>query len=215
MITSMIEDFINRYELNNSLLNNRFIHSSSNKKCNYDRDEFLGSAFLNLAAAHLLCTKYPDKSAEHLTALRSIYVNISRLHKISLKIGLDKYVDAHTNVKYNSKKIYADILEAFIGRLPPEYIYKFVNEYILDESIVPIVYPNNDPISKVKELFDEQGLINEFDRFVCTEVHQDNSSNPEHGFIYKYKQYSTSKYKSKKDAKRELCKLILQQTILI
>ena len=111
---SVIQDF-----------NQALIHSSGDKKINYENLEFFGDAVLRLAASSFIETKYPELSVGERSELRSQIVSDEWLTKFGKKIGIEKLIIKGPKAlgDENSKNtIIGEATEALIGA-----IYKCFN----------------------------------------------------------------------------------------
>lgn len=102
---------------------------------NSERLEYLGDAVLSSIVADYLYKKFPYQNEGFLTEMRSRIVSRSRLHKLSLKMGIDKLI-FHGNGTYTaSKSIYGDTFEALIGAIYLDQGYMFTRGVILHRII--------------------------------------------------------------------------------
>ena len=72
--------------------NQVFIHSSEDKKINYEKLEFFGDAVLRLAASNFIEKKYPQMSVGERSELRAQIVSDEWLTKLGKKIGIEKLI---------------------------------------------------------------------------------------------------------------------------
>lgn len=83
---------------------------------NYERLEFLGDSVLGTIISELIYKYFPNRREGFLTSIRARIVSRDSLNRISRKIELDKKIVAKNNIS-ESKKIYGDVFEAFIGAM--------------------------------------------------------------------------------------------------
>ena len=111
---SIIQDF-----------NQALIHSSDDKKINYEELEFFGDAVLRLAASNFIEKKYPEMRVGERSELRAQIVSDEWLTKLGKKINIDKLIIKGPKAlgDENSKNtIIGEATEALIGA-----IYKCFN----------------------------------------------------------------------------------------
>jgi ribonuclease-3 len=111
---SVIQDF-----------NQALIHSSDDKRINYEKLEFFGDAVLRLAASNFIEKKYPQMNVGERSELRAQIVSDEWLTKLGKKIGIEKLIikGAKALGDENSKNtIIGEATEALIGA-----IYKCFN----------------------------------------------------------------------------------------
>ena len=105
--------------------NQALIHSSDNKKINYEKLEFFGDAVLRLAASDFIEKKYPQMSVGERSELRAQIVSDEWLTKLGEKIGIEKLIIKGPKAlgDENSKNtIIGEATEALIGA-----VYKCFN----------------------------------------------------------------------------------------
>ncbi len=111
---SIIQDF-----------NQALIHSSDDKKINYEELEFFGDAVLRLAASNFIEKKYPEMRVGERSELRAQIVSDEWLTKLGKKIGIEELIIKGPKAigDENSKNtIIGEATEALIGA-----IYKCFN----------------------------------------------------------------------------------------
>ena len=111
---SVIQDF-----------NQALIHSSDDKRINYEKLEFFGDAVLRLAASNFIEKKYPQMNVGERSELRAQIVSDEWLTKLGKKIGIEKLIIKGPKAlgDENSKNtIIGEATEALIGA-----IYKSLN----------------------------------------------------------------------------------------
>jgi len=101
------------------------------QQVNNERLEYLGDAVLSSIVADYLYKKFPYQNEGFLTELRSRIVSRSRLHKLSLKMGIDKLIYQGSGTFTASKSIYGDTFEALIGAIYIDRGYDFTRNIIL------------------------------------------------------------------------------------
>jgi len=105
--------------------NQVFIHSSEDKKINYEKLEFFGDAVLRLAASNFIEKKYPQMSVGERSELRAQIVSEEWLTILGKKIDIDKLIIKGPKAlgDENSKNtIIGEATEALIGA-----VYKCFN----------------------------------------------------------------------------------------
>lgn len=103
-----------------------------------ERLEFLGDAILDAVIAHHLFKIYPFEGEGFLTLMRSKIVSRKFLNALSLKLGMDEFVQWESRERH-SNSVYGDALEALIGAvyLDKGYdaTYKFIIHRILKNHV--------------------------------------------------------------------------------
>ena len=105
--------------------NKAFIHSSEDKKINYEKLEFFGDAVLRLAASNFIERKYPHMSVGERSELRAQIVSDEWLTKLGGEIGIEKLIIKGPKAlgdKNSKTTIIGEATEALIGA-----IYKCFN----------------------------------------------------------------------------------------
>ncbi len=105
--------------------NQVFIHSSEDKKINYEKLEFFGDAVLRLAASNFIEKKYPQMSVGQRSELRAQIVSDEWLTKLGKKIGIEKLIIKGPKAlgdKNSKNTIIGEATEALIGA-----VYKCFN----------------------------------------------------------------------------------------
>jgi ribonuclease-3 len=124
------------YPDNISLYRKAFTHSSAapeirdGVKDSYERLEFLGDAVLSTIIADYLFKKFPFKDEGFLTKMRSKIVSRNQLNKLSVRFGLQKFIDADFGFSKNNHSVHGDVFEALIGAIYLDKGYKFVSNFI-------------------------------------------------------------------------------------
>ncbi len=97
---------------------------------NNERLEFLGDAILDAVVADFLFKRFPNENEGFLTQMRSKIVKREFLNVLARKVGLDKFLVAHTNNSSPKRNLYGDALEAFLGAIYLDMGYKFTKKFI-------------------------------------------------------------------------------------
>jgi len=100
--------------------NQALIHSSDDKKINYEKLEFFGDAVLRLAATKFIEKKYPHMNVGQRSELRAQIVSDEWLTKLGKKIGIEKLIIKGPKAlgDENSKNtIIGEATEALIGAI--------------------------------------------------------------------------------------------------
>eukprot|EP01132_Coremiostelium_polycephalum_P000196 gene196-260_t len=115
-------------------------HSSAKIEQNSnERLEFLGDAVLSLVVAEYLFKKYPLQEEGFLTEIRSRIVNRASLGELAKKIGMDELLryDTRSVNQHNTRFVYGNALEAFIGAVYLDQGYMLCAKFIV-ESLLKI-----------------------------------------------------------------------------
>ena len=99
-----------------SLYRRALTHRSVSGKSN-ERLEYLGDAALGLAVAEQLYELYPHQQEGFLTKNRSKLVCREHLNELTHKMKLDELLIHNLHGKQNTKDIYGNLFEAFVGAL--------------------------------------------------------------------------------------------------
>lgn len=106
---------------NKNLLRDALTHSSTGRKNNYERLEFLGDRVLGLAVAEILYDRFPDEAEGDLAKRLAVLVQGKMLAQIALKINLGDYIDFSDAERVaggaENQNILSDVFEAMIGAL--------------------------------------------------------------------------------------------------
>jgi ribonuclease-3 len=127
--------------VNISLYRKAFTHSSAapeikdGVKDSYERLEFLGDAVLSSIIADYLFKKFPFKDEGFLTKMRSKIVSRNQLNKLSVRFGLQKFIDADFGISRSSHSVHGDVFEALIGAIYLDKGYRFTQQYVQDKII--------------------------------------------------------------------------------
>ena len=94
-----------------------FTHPSANKneEFNYQKLEFIGDALLGSIISVLSFKLKPNFNEGQLTKLKIFLVNTDFLSSLSLKYNFQNCIVAKNDEAKKSKKVLADVFEAFIG----------------------------------------------------------------------------------------------------
>jgi len=110
-----------------------FTHKSNTSNhelhLNNERLEYLGDAVLDAIVSDILYKRYPYKSEGELTRYRSNVVKRATLNRIALSLDFEKMLIAAPNANI-SKRLYGDMLEAFIGALYLDKGYRFTHTFV-------------------------------------------------------------------------------------
>jgi len=135
-ITQIIESIMNTNSFKTALTHKSFLKSNSTMK-SYENLEFLGDSLLHVYLSMFLYNSYPNYTEGRLVEERGLLESNNNLAKISLKIGLYKYLKADKKMSFTDPlitkvdhKILADIYESFLGALYIERGSKLLSEFI-------------------------------------------------------------------------------------
>ncbi len=135
---------------------------------NNERLEFLGDAILDAVVGDYLYQNFPDFDEGKLTQTRSKLVNTNQLSFFNKKIGINKFLETHTQNNLNEKHLYADALEAFIGAIYLDKGYKktysFIENKLLNiTDITEIINTETNHKSRLIELSQKKNFKIYFD----------------------------------------------------
>lgn len=146
-----IEDTIGIKFKNQELLHQSRIHKSllnENPNLNSDsneRLEFLGDSVIQTSVSILLYNKHPDWSEGTLSQARSKLVNGENLAKLSIKLGLGKYLLISKGEEENGgrkkQSNLADIFEALVGAIFLDQGFQKVQSFI-NSFMIPLDIEN-------------------------------------------------------------------------
>ena len=134
---SSLKNILGFYPKNISLYKQAFRHSSAAQevkkgvKDSNERLEYLGDAVLGAVIAEHLFTLFPYKDEGFLTKMRSKIVSRSQLNQLSVKLGLNKFIEASLERGSQSNSINGDAFEALIGAIYVDRGYKVARTFIL------------------------------------------------------------------------------------
>ncbi|MGN0771177.1 MAG: ribonuclease III [Christensenellales bacterium] len=152
------------YKFNNpQLLTIALTHSSYGHRHgvpDYERLEFLGDSVLDMLISDELYGMYPDDEEGALTTKRAFIVKGETLKKVSLSMGLDKYM--FINDRSGAEKAYSDVFESITGAIyldggiekAREFVLRFLKDYIEDTKMDA----KEDYKSRLKELYEGQKI---------------------------------------------------------
>jgi ribonuclease-3 len=124
------------YPGNISLYRKAFTHSSAaleiktGVKDSYERLEFLGDAVLSIVIADYLFKKFPFKDEGFLTKMRSRVVSRAQLNKLSVRFGLQKFIETDFGFNKNNHSVNGDVFEALIGAIYLDKGYDFTLHFV-------------------------------------------------------------------------------------
>ncbi|OFY16831.1 MAG: ribonuclease III [Bacteroidetes bacterium GWE2_42_24] len=100
-----------------------------------ERLEFLGDAILDAVVADYMFKKFPLRDEGFLTEMRSKVVSRTQLNKLCLKLGLNTFITAGSDLHSTWRSINGDAFEAFIGALYLDKGYSFTRQIIIQRII--------------------------------------------------------------------------------
>lgn len=100
-----------------------------------ERLEYLGDAILGAIIAEFLFKKFPFKDEGFLTETRSKIVSRAQLNQLSMKLGLNKLLNAQANGSGKAHSVNGDALEAFIGAIYLDKGYATCRKIIMENII--------------------------------------------------------------------------------
>jgi ribonuclease-3 len=130
------------YPGNISLYKKAFTHSSAASqikegvKDSYERLEFLGDAVLSVVIADYLFKKFPFRDEGFLTKMRSKIVSRAQLNKLSVRFGLQQFIEADFGLTRNNHSVNGDVFEALIGAIYLDKGYAFTHSF-LQYKVIP------------------------------------------------------------------------------
>lgn len=95
-----------------------------------ERLEYLGDAILDAIIAHHLFKIYPFEGEGFLTQMRSKIVSRKFLNALSVKLGMDAFVQWENRERHSSS-VYGDALEALIGAIYLDKGYNTTQKFII------------------------------------------------------------------------------------
>ena len=123
---------------NLALYTQAFRHNSVAKeikegvKDSNERLEYLGDAVLNAIIAEYLFRKFPYKDEGFLTKMRSKIVSRDHLNKLSLKLGLNKFLSLTHDPGFKYSSMNGDAFEALIGAIYMDKGFSTAQDFILN-----------------------------------------------------------------------------------
>lgn len=128
-----------------------FIHRSASytlhngQRINNERLEYLGDAILDAILSDFLFERFPDASEGFMTKIRSRIVNREVLNQLAISMGFDNILVSNVTSLNNTRNLYGDAFEAFIGsvfldigfkRTRKLFIKKVLNKYLDIDKII-------------------------------------------------------------------------------
>lgn len=101
-----------------------------------ERLEFLGDAVLDAIVANYFFQRFPLEEEGFLTMVKAKIVNRGYLNDLAVKMGVDTLLSA--NVKYKTKTIYGDALEALIGAVFLDKGFDKTEDFVVNRIIRPL-----------------------------------------------------------------------------
>ncbi len=132
-----LKELIGFYPQNLKLYDLAFKHKSASildsqgNFVNNERLEFLGDAVLGSIIADFLYNRFPQEDEGFLTKTRSKLVNRAFLTNLTLKMGLDVFIDSKTASNIKKSHILGDVLEALIGAIYLDKDYKTAKFFVI------------------------------------------------------------------------------------
>ncbi len=132
-----LKELIGFYPQNLKLYDLAFKHKSASildsqgNYVNNERLEFLGDAVLGSIIADFLYNRFPQEDEGFLTKTRSKLVNRAFLTNLTLKMGLDVFIDSKTASNIKKSHILGDVLEALIGAIYLDKDYKATKFFVI------------------------------------------------------------------------------------
>lgn len=168
-----------------SLYRRALTHRSVSGKSN-ERLEFLGDAALSLTVAEQLYELFPDQQEGFLTKNRSKLVCREHLNELTHKMKLDELLIHNLHGKKNTKDIYGNLLEAFVGALYLDQgidaVRAFTKRWLLGNQKHLQQIVRNDKNYKSR-LYEYSQSVHEPLRFELTK-HQYNKEKDQHTYWY-------------------------------
>lgn len=109
-------------------------HPSGIKLSN-ERLEYLGDAVLGAVIAELLFKKFPFREEGFLTEMRSRIVNREHLNRLSMKLGINRFVESSIDPGAKTRSAYGDAFEALIGAVYIDQGYEVTRKIILNRIV--------------------------------------------------------------------------------
>lgn len=135
-----LKNILGFYPNNISLYKQAFRHSSvaneikDGVKDSNERLEYLGDAILGAVVSDFLFKTFPYKDEGFLTKMRSRLVSRSSLNQLSLKFGINHFVDKNIDT-VNHSSINGDAFESLIGAIYLDRGYHVTQNFILHRII--------------------------------------------------------------------------------
>lgn len=99
-----------------------------------ERLEFLGDAILDAVITIYLYNKFPFKTKDELTKIKSKLMNRSNLNHLTIKLEFKKMISANIDTS-KSKSIYDDALETLIETIYLDKEFNFAEQFIVQRLI--------------------------------------------------------------------------------
>lgn len=137
-LKSSLKNILGFSPKNLSLYMQAFRHNSIAKeikegvKDSNERLEFLGDAVLGMVIADFLFSKFPYKDEGFLTKMRSKIVSRDHLNKLSLKLGLNKFITQNSDPSFRHSSMNGDAFEALIGAIFLDRGFSATQNFILN-----------------------------------------------------------------------------------
>ena len=137
-LKSSLKNILGFSPANLSLYSQAFRHNSIAKeikegvKDSNERLEFLGDSVLGVVIADFLFKKYPYKDEGFLTKMRSKIVSREHFNKLSVKLGLNKFISHYTDPGLKHSSMHGDAFEALIGAIYLDKGFTFTQNFILN-----------------------------------------------------------------------------------
>ena len=135
---SSLKNILGLSPKNLALYSQAFRHNSVAKeikegvKDSNERLEYLGDAVLNAIIAEYLFRKFPYKDEGFLTKMRSKIVSRDHLNKLSVKLGLNKFLSLTNDPGFKYSSMNGDAFEALIGAIYIDRGFSTVQDFILN-----------------------------------------------------------------------------------
>jgi ribonuclease III len=177
-----------------------FIHRSASfhlhndgQKVNNERLEFLGDSVLDMILSDFLFEKYPEESEGFMTKIRSRIVNRDVLNQLAVSMEIDKLLVSNISSGHNTKHLYGDALEAFIGAIFLDKGFKRTKRFFIKEVL-----------EKYLDLYTIINTDNDYKSLVFEWVQKKKSNlvftyNEEYDFDFKKSVFTTILYIDKKE----------------
>lgn len=203
---------------NFDLYNLAFIHKSAtyiNHKgeiINNERLEFLGDSIIDAVISDYLYNNFPDFNEGKLTQSRSKLVNTKQLAYFSKNLGINEFLETHTENNLNSKHLYADTLEAFIGAIFLDRgfkkTYKFIKKKLIKiTDLKEIINTETNHKSRLIELSQKDNFEVDF----VTEAYEKDNFNFVAKILIDNKQAALGLGTTKKEAEQKAAKIAMCQ----
>lgn len=156
--------FLNSDYLYVALTHSSFSNEMKINKCdNYERQEFLGDAVLEMVSSDHLYHEHPDMPEGDLTKLRASMVCEPALANAARSFGLDRYIRLGRGEEATGgrakESIISDVLEAVIGGIyldsGIEAARRFILDFVMNHEKESMVY--GDAKSKLQQVVQAKG----------------------------------------------------------